>query len=226
MVAFAAPSLAAGGKLHFAFDEDEATLLWDAAAAAGLAAGTHVACYTELPTWWWKGTKLVQDSAAPRSLRMAATSVGPVAWVDDGTKRDPEGLALAALSLAPMPIGDLERVQAARDRPDGEAEQPLGAYVTPARHEHVLIDRMRISLGRVVTWTRISVGAAPTEFLRLQDAVGDYFVVMVEHDAGRTVGIWSGATPPSIGQSVRPLLRRLFRQQGAWRYGIKFGPTV
>ena len=79
--------------------------------------------------------------------------------------------------------------------------------------------------GKVLTWTRIEPGAAPTEFLRLQEAVGAYHVVLVEaKDGTRTVGIWAGDAPPATGQAVRPVLRRLCRQQGEWRHGVKFAP--
>jgi uncharacterized OB-fold protein len=224
MVGFAAASMAGSGRLRYAFDEDDVTLLWDAAAVAALAPGTRIACDSPLPPWWWTGTGLLLDPSAPRALRLAATSAGPVAWVDDGAPRDPEALARAALTLAPPPQGDLARAQEARDRPDGEADYPLGAFVTSARHEELLAERMRLGPGKVATWTRIGAGAAPSEFLRLQDAVGDYHVAMVELDAGgRTVGLWSGA-PPTVGQRTKPLLRRLYRQQGAWRHGVKYGP--
>jgi uncharacterized OB-fold protein len=76
----------------------------------------------------------------------------------------------------------------------------------------------------VVTWTTVSAGAAPTEFARLQDAVGAYHVVLVEFpDGKRTVGLWTDTSPPTVGAAARTVLRRLFRTQGSWRYGVKFG---
>lgn len=227
MAAFAAPSFASGGRLHFAFDEDEVTLAWDAAHAAKLRAGSALRAEgVQLPAWWWAGTGFRQDAQAGLVLRLASTSLGPIAFVDDGSGRhDPEALAHAALALASAAdAAALERVRAARDGPDTEADAPLGAYVLASRHEQVLAERMRLPAGKVVSWTTIGAGAAPTEFLRLQDAVGAYHVVLVDCAGGKTVGLWTGADAPRSGQACRPVLRRLFRTQGAWRHGVKFAP--
>jgi hypothetical protein len=224
MVAFAAPALASAGRLHFAFDEDEVTLAWDAVHAARLPAGSALQVEgLQLPAWWWSGTGLRKDAQAGLVLRLAATSLGPVAFVDDGSRKDPETLAHAALALAPA--ADVARIQAAREAPDTEADFPLGAYVLASRHEQVTAERMRLPPGKVLSWTGIGAGAAPTEFLRLQDAVGAYHVVLVECGGRRTVGLWAGASAPRTGQACRPVLRRLFRTQGAWRHGIKFAPA-
>jgi hypothetical protein len=177
----------------------------------------------QLPAWWWAGTGFRQDAQAGLVLRLAPTSLGPVAFVDDGSGKDPEALAHAALALAPA--ADVARIQGARDGPDTEADAPLGAYVLASRHEQVLTERMRLAPGKVLTWTTIGAGAAPTEFLRLQDAVGAYHVVLVEAGGKRTVGLWTGESAPRTGQSCRPVLRRLFRTQGAWRHGVKFAPA-
>jgi hypothetical protein len=223
VTAFAAPSFASGGRLHFAFDEDELTLAWDAVRAAGLPAGAAFRAEgLQLPAWWWAGTGLRQDPQAGLALRVAQTSLGPVAFVDDGSGRDPEALAHAALAMAPA--ADAARIAAARDGPDTEADSPLGAYVLAARHEQVQAERLRLPAGTVLSWTTIGAGAAPTEFLRLQDAVGPYHVALVEAGGRRTVGLWAGSAAPRAGQRCRPVLRRLFRTQGAWRHGAKFAP--
>lgn len=224
MTAFAAPALASGGRLHFAFDEDELTLAWDAVRAAKLPAGSALQTDgIQLPAWWWAGTGLRHDAQAGLVLRLVRTSLGPVAFVDDGRAKDPEALAHAALALAPA--ADVSRIQAAREAPDTEADAPLGAYVLPSRHEQVTAGRMRLPAGKVVSWTTIGAGAAPTEFLRLQEAVGAYHVVLAECGGARTVGLWAGDGAPRAGQACRPVLRRLFRTQGAWRHGIKFAPA-
>lgn len=224
MTAFAAPALAAGGRLHFAFDEDEATLAWDAAHAAGLKPGNAVRVEgMDLPTWWWDGTGLRQDAQAGLVLRLVQTALGPVAFVDDGRPVQPEALAQAALALATATGPErLAQVETARAGADSEADFPLGAYVHAARHDEVLAQRLRLPLGKVLSWTTIGAGAAPTEFMRLQAAVGTYHVVLVDCAGERTVGIWTGEGAPRIGQDARPVLRRLFRTQGAWRYGVKF----
>jgi hypothetical protein len=223
---FAAPGLATS-QLHYAFDEDAVTLAWDAVRAANVPHGAALSVDgPDLPAWWWTGTGLRKDVQAGLVLRFVMTSVGPVVVVDDGSRRDPEALAHAALALAPAAdSGMLERIRAARESADGEADFPLGAYVLPARHDAVLVERMRLPPGKVLSWTTIGAGAAPSEFIRLQDAVGAYHVVLVDCGGKRTVGIWCGAEAPRTGQAVRPALRRLFRSQGAWRYGVKFSPA-
>lgn len=224
MTAFAAPALASGGRLHFAFDEDEATLAWDAVRAAKLPAGAALRTEgLQLPAWWWAGTGFRQDAQAALVLRLVPTSLGPIAFVDDGSGKDPEALAHAALALAPAT--DVSRIGAARDGPDTEADAPLGAYVLASRHEQVLVERMRLPAGTVLSWTTIGAGAAPTEFLRLQDAVGAYHVALVEAGGKRTVGLWVDKSAPRVGQACKPVLRRLFRTQGVWRHGIKFAPV-
>jgi hypothetical protein len=225
MTAFAAPALAAAGRLHFAFDEDETTLAWDAAHAAGLKPGNAIQVEgVDLPAWWWDGTGLRNDPQAGLVLRIAQTALGPVAFVDDGRPVQPEALAQAALALATaIDPARLAQVEAARQGADSEADFPLGAYVHPARHDEVLAQRLRLPAGKVLSWTTIGAGAAPTEFMRLQAAVGAYHVVLVDCAGERTVGIWAGDSPPRIGQDARPVLRRLFRTQGAWRHGVKFG---
>lgn len=227
MVGFAAPSLASSGRLHLAFDEDELTLAWDAIRAARLHPGSPLRCEgIDPPAWWWAGTGLRKDAQAGLVLRLAGTSLGPIAWTDDGSGKDPEALAHAALAL--LPAGDMTavaRAQNARGAPDTEADAPLGAYVLPSRHEQVLVERMRLAPGKVLSWTTIGAGAAPTEFLRLQEAVGSYHVVLVDCEGQRTVGLWTEASAPRTGQPCKPALRRLFRMQGAWRYGVKFAPA-
>lgn len=228
MTAFAAPCQSVAGRLVPAFDEDDVTLAWDAVHAAGLAPGARLASDLALPAWWWQGTGLTQDPACERRLRLAHTASGPVAAVlGPDARAEPEALAAAALALA-TPIDDAtaQRIARARDAPDGEADFPLGASVSLQRHEQLLPQRMQARAGKVLSWTTIGAGAAPSEFTRLQDAVGAYHVVLIAWDGGgRTVGIWSEGQAPATGQPVRPVLRRLYRTQGAWRYGVKFAPA-
>lgn len=230
MTAFAAPALAHAGRLELAFDEDEASLAWDAVRAAGLPAGARLAATgLGLPAWWWKGTGLVEDDASERCLAKAETPIGLVFCVLDpaATRPDPQALAAAALARAPaVDAATLARIQRAREGSDLEGDYPLGAHVTPARHDEVLAGRMRMGPGRVVSWTTIGAGAAPSEFARLQDAVGAYHVAIAQlEDGSRTVGIWTEATHPRVGQATRPALRRLYRQQGQWRHGVKLAPA-
>ncbi|MCA1819869.1 MAG: hypothetical protein LC620_07475 [Halobacteriales archaeon] len=225
------PSHKRGQKLAFSFDEDEVTLAWDAVRRAGLAPGTKVSAELDLPAWWWDGTGLAREGAAPLVLRFVPTTLGPCACLHGvGDEPDVESAAKAAYALAPTrPEAEWQRHRAARDAPDTEADFPLGAYVLPARHEAVTAERMRLRLGpdaAVASWTTIGPGAAPTEFQRLQEAVGAYHVALVDlPDGGRTVGLWAGGEAPATGQPCQPVLRRLLRTQGAWRHGIKFAPS-
>jgi hypothetical protein len=228
MTAFAAYAYSHAGRLVPAFDEDEITLAWDAVDTAGLRPGSRIDPGTlDLPAWWWTGTGLLREAGCERRLGLAQSSLGPVACVlGPGQETDPEALANAALALATTVDADtLARIERARNGADLEADYPLGAHVAPQRHDEVLAQRMRMPPGRVLAWTTIGVGAAPSEFARLQDAVGAYHVVLVAIPEGRTVGIATSAQAPQVGQRVRPVLRRLFRQQGVWRYGVKFAPA-
>jgi hypothetical protein len=223
----AMPSRRRGQKLAYSFDEDELSLAWDAVQKAGLRPGAkiHVADLV-VPPWFWQGTGLVQEASASWVLRAVPTTLGPAVVVGPaGPAPDIEAEARQLHAATPQrPEPEWQKHRTARDGPESEADFPLGAYVLPARHEQVLADRMKLGSGKVVSWTTIGAGAAPTEFQRLQEAVGSYHVVLVEFPGGkRTVGIWSGEQPPNVGQAAVPLLRRLFRTQGAWRYGVKFG---
>lgn len=221
----AMPARRRGQKLAFSFDEDDLTLAWDAIRAAKLAPGTKVAAHAlQVPAWFWTGTGLVLDANATYVLESVPTTLGPsvvvraagpAAFVDDEAKR-------LHGSRKERHEPEWQKHRTARDAPDSEADFPLGAFVLPSRHEEVTAQRMRLPPGKVVSHTTIGPGAAPTEFARLQDAVGAYHVVLVESAAGRTVGIWAGDGAPSVGQDARPVLRRLFRTQGVWRHGIKF----
>jgi len=223
------PSHKRGQKLAYSFDEDEVTLAWDAVRQAGLAAGTRVALPTglDLPAWWWAGMGLVRDDEAALALRAVPTTLGPsVCLAARDEEPDVEAAAKAAYVLAPARAeADWQRHRAARDAPDTEADFPLGAYVLPSRHGEVTAQRMRLPPGRIVSWTTIGAGAAPTEFQRLQDAIGPYHVVLVETGGARTVGLWTEPTAPTSGAMARPVLRRLLRTQGAWRHGVKFAPA-
>lgn len=224
-LAIAAPERKRGQKLWPSFDEDDVTLAWQAVRA--LPKGTAVRCEDiALPAWFWAGTGLVADSASPLTLRPIGTTVGGVVALHDGPVPDVEKAAAALYAQAPTrPEAEWQKHRVARESPDGEADFPLGAYVLGARHDAVLVERMRLPPGKVVSWTTIGAGAAPAEFIRLQDAVGAYHVVLADCGGHLTVGLWAADAPPRVGQAVRPVLRRLFRTQGAWRHGVKFAPA-
>ncbi len=221
----AAPSHKRGQKLWPSFDEDDLTLAW--LAVRGLRPGTAVRAEgLTLPDWFFAGTELKQDAGATLALSSIGTTVGGLVALHEGKLPDVEAAAKALYAKAPSRSEpDWQRHRTAREAPDGEADFPLGAYVLGSRHDVVLAQRLRLPAGKVVSWTTIGAGAAPAEFIRLQDAVGAYHVVLVDCGGERTVGLWASEVPPRTGQAVQPVLRRLFRTQGAWRYGMKFVPA-
>jgi hypothetical protein len=223
------PSRRRGQKLAYSFDEDELTLAWDALRMARLPAGTKVApAGFAPPAWFWNGAGLVADPAASLVLEPVPTTLGPSVVLRSGATAavevDVEARKLHG-SRRERPEPEWQKHRTARDGPDTEADYPLGAYVLGSRHDEVTVQRMRWPAATVLSFTAIGPGAAPTEFARLQDAVGAYFVVLVESGQQRTVGIWAGDDAPHVGQRVEPVLRRLFRTQGAWRHGVKFAPA-
>lgn len=74
--------------------------------------------------------------------------------------------------------------------------------------------------------TRIGRGGAPSEFALEQVQTGAYWVGVVSWPGHgvRVTARLSGFEdqPPAIGQKVAPVVRRLFEQEGAVRYGAKF----
>lgn len=82
--------------------------------------------------------------------------------------------------------------------------------------------------GRVFAATVIGRGGAPSEFAEQQRQTGEYGVAIVDLEKGaRTVAQVADAEarPLAVGAAVEPVLRRLYRQNGVWRYGLKWRPT-
>jgi len=77
--------------------------------------------------------------------------------------------------------------------------------------------------------TRIGRGGAPSEFAGEQTQTGAFWVGVVEWPEQRvrvtTRLIGYDEHGPNIGDPVRAVVRRLFEQEGAVRYGVKFGPV-
>lgn len=81
---------------------------------------------------------------------------------------------------------------------------------------------------QIYALTRIGRGGAPSEFALEQAQVGAYWVAVVawpEQNVRVTARLWGyDEVGPAIGATVRPVVRRLFEQEGRTRYGVKFAP--
>ncbi|HEX9817049.1 MAG TPA: OB-fold domain-containing protein [Candidatus Thermoplasmatota archaeon] len=79
--------------------------------------------------------------------------------------------------------------------------------------------------GTLYTHTIIAAGGGPTEFDPFQDTDGTYGVGIVDFgDAIRVAGLLTETdlASLSIGQKMEAVFRRIYAQEGAWRYGTKF----
>lgn len=85
--------------------------------------------------------------------------------------------------------------------------------------------RELLAPGELYTFTHIAKGGGPSEFDPLQETEGSYAVAVVAWDGGiRVAGLVTETEPESlrIGARMEPVFRRLYAQEGAWRYGTKF----
>ena len=85
--------------------------------------------------------------------------------------------------------------------------------------------RELVGPGSLYTFTVIGGGGGPTEFDPFQDTDGTYGVAIVDFgDAIRVAGLLTetdlGAL--AIGQRMESVFRRIYAQEGSWRYGTKF----
>ncbi len=82
--------------------------------------------------------------------------------------------------------------------------------------------------GTLETFTAIGRGGAPSEFAAEQAMTGAYLVGLVRFDEGPALLARIADADEAqleIGMRVEPAFRRLFRQEGIWRYGLKFRPS-
>jgi uncharacterized OB-fold protein len=131
---------------------------------------------------------------------------------------------------AHVPKGTWDRSAGARYRleagacPNGHVEFPprptCGACGTTS--EPVPLPRE----GTVETFTIVAKGAGPSEFDPLQAVQGEYGVVVARFGPARVPGLVADAdlTRLRVGLDVAPVFRRLYGQDGEWRYGLKFRP--
>ncbi len=81
--------------------------------------------------------------------------------------------------------------------------------------------------GRLHSFTIIARGAAPTEFLEQQEAQGEYAIGLVQLEDGPRITAQITDVEPGALEVEMPVglvLRKLYRQEGIVRYGMKFRP--
>jgi uncharacterized OB-fold protein len=79
------------------------------------------------------------------------------------------------------------------------------------------------SRGTLETFTIIAEGGGPSEFDALQETHGEYAVGIASFGPVRVPGMICD-TPTErlrLDLPVEPVFRRLFAQEGTWRYGSK-----
>lgn len=140
-------------------------------------------------------------------------------WEQDAPKEVARG--------AYLPPGTWARSRDARYRllagvcPDGHAAFPprgLCPHCGKPQEQRPLPAR-----GELATHTVIAPGAGPSEFDPFQDVFGEYAVGVAEFGGVRVPGMICD-TPLerlAVGLPVEPVFRRLYAQEGAWRYGVK-----
>jgi hypothetical protein len=132
-----------------------------------------------------------------------------------------EGLGAPAVELDPEAYRQRQRAD-----PPAWSEASQGAYVSREVYDHDPERRYGARArggGEVAAVTTIEAGP-PGEFERQHEAAGPYDVVIVSRDeGGREIGqAASGPGELSIGDRVRPVLRRVFSMEGQTRYGLKW----
>jgi uncharacterized OB-fold protein len=81
--------------------------------------------------------------------------------------------------------------------------------------------------GEVEAVTTVRAGAQPTEFDPQVEQFGDYDVAIVRLASDVRATFQVTDSPPGglrVGDRVRTALRRLYPQEGEWRYGRKAVP--
>lgn len=135
-----------------------------------------------------------------------------------------EGWQAPSVELAVATYRERQRAD-----PPAWSEASQGAYVSrevyDADPERRYGARARAH-GEVAAVTTIEAGP-PAEFARQHEAGGPYDVLIVSFaEGGREIGQAAAAPGQvSIGDEVRPVLRRVFSLEGQVRYGLKWRPT-
>lgn len=128
---------------------------------------------------------------------------------------------------AHVPAGTWDRSRAARYRllagacPQGHRHFPASGLCPECGKKQSLKPLAR--RGSLESYTIIAKGTGPTEFDPLQEIHGEYGVGVAEFDGTRVPGMICDTALDQlrVGLPVEPVFRRLYAQDGAWRYGTK-----
>jgi uncharacterized OB-fold protein len=174
------------------------------------------------------------DVAAPRDVSPPPRAVSPLRALQESRRVPPAEPIPDSPMGAYVPWGtwmeDLParlRLVAQRCKTCGRAQYPPRAACVQCRSRVFGgVELPREAL--VYAATRIGRGGAPSEFALEQAQTGDYWMGVVEwpEPGVRVTARLSGYAEeaPRIGDRVRPVVRRLFQQEGRTRYGTKFEP--
>lgn len=172
------------------------------------------------------------DPHTPRDVGPAPRMVSAMRALQESRRVEPGETVPDAPMGAYVPQGTWSEDLAARLRLVAGACAACGRVAYPPRGACPACRGMRFTPvelppeAKVYAVTRIGRGGAPSEFALEQMQVGAYWVAVVEwpeHHV-RLAARLSGYDEqgPRIGDAVRPVVRRLFTQEGRARYGVKF----
>ncbi|HVL49146.1 MAG TPA: OB-fold domain-containing protein [Candidatus Thermoplasmatota archaeon] len=171
------------------------------------------------------GVKAVADGGRPASVHQALMERGAFA-AGAAIPEEPLGAYIPPATYT-RDLPARYRLEASRCGACGRLAYPPPAACPACGGRAFARERLA---GRAVveTFTVIGRGGSPGEFAPEQAFAGEYPVAVVRFEEGprvtaRLADVETGRI--AIGLEVEPALRRLYRQQGAWRYGLKFVPT-
>lgn len=136
---------------------------------------------------------------------------------------------------AAVTLAEYQQSLAARYRLEGQRCAECRKLIFPPRNRcpacgsESLATHQFTPHGTIYSHTLIGRGGAPSEFARQQDLTGPYAVALVQLEEGpRVAAMVTDFNPQTdnlaVGAPVRLVVRRLYRQQGVWRYGFKCKP--
>jgi|GEM_PF-336695 uncharacterized OB-fold protein len=156
----------------------------------------------------------------------------PVIAVEDAAWRSRSRVALSSVSEGAYVSGDRYRSGwAGHWRLEGTRCRRCGRYALAATDvcrfcgsPEVEPSQLSREGARLEAITTIHKGAQPTEFDWMEDSALPYQVGLVRFPEGHRLSLQITDTPPGSarpGDAVELVLRRIYPQEGSWRYGLK-----